>query len=62
MRSIEQIIADNGFDNRPAMDTHNLTGRVQCKECRLPARPNDTLCVGHARMMDYDPTGIAHND
>ena len=28
MRDINQIIADNGNDNTPAMDTHNLTGRV----------------------------------
>lgn len=28
MRSLEQIIADNGGDNTPALDTHNLTGRA----------------------------------
>lgn len=28
MRSIEQIIHDNGGDNTPALDTHNLTGRA----------------------------------
>lgn len=26
MRSLEQIIRDNGGDNTPGMDTHNLTG------------------------------------
>ena len=29
MRSLEQIIADNGGDNTPAGDTHNLTGRAR---------------------------------
>lgn len=28
MRSIEQIIHDNGNDNTPGLDTHNLTGRA----------------------------------
>lgn len=28
MRDIRQIIADNGWDNTPALDTHNLTGRA----------------------------------
>lgn len=28
MRSLEQIIHDNGNDNTPALDTHNLTGRA----------------------------------
>lgn len=28
MRSIEQIIADNGYDNTPIGDSHNLTGRA----------------------------------
>lgn len=28
MRSLEQIVADNGGDNTPGLDTHNLTGRV----------------------------------
>lgn len=28
MRSIEQIVNDNGGDNTPALDTHNLTGRA----------------------------------
>lgn len=28
MRSIEQIVKDNGGDNTPALDTHNLTGRA----------------------------------
>ena len=29
MRSLEQIVADNGNDNTPGMDTHNLTGRAK---------------------------------
>lgn len=28
MRAIEQIIHDNGGDNTPLLDTHNLTGRA----------------------------------
>lgn len=32
MRDIRQIIADNGNDNTPAMDTHNLTGRAPIAE------------------------------
>lgn len=28
MRSIEQIVRDNGGDDTPALDTHNLTGRA----------------------------------
>lgn len=29
MRSLEQIIKDNGGDNTPLLDTHNLTGRAR---------------------------------
>ena len=29
MRSLEQIVADNGGDNTPVGDSHNLTGRVR---------------------------------
>ena len=29
MRTLEQIVADNGGDNTPALDTHNLTGRAR---------------------------------
>lgn len=28
MRSLEQIIHDNGGDNTPMYDSHNLTGRA----------------------------------
>ena len=28
MRSLEQIVRDNGGDDTPALDTHNLTGRA----------------------------------
>jgi hypothetical protein len=28
MRDLGQIVADNGNDNTPALDTHNLTGRA----------------------------------
>ena len=29
MRDLAQIIRDNGDDNTPGLDTHNLTGRAQ---------------------------------
>jgi hypothetical protein len=28
MRDLRQIVHDNGGDNTPALDTHNLTGRA----------------------------------
>ena len=28
MRDLDKIVADNGGDDTPALDTHNLTGRV----------------------------------
>ena len=43
MRSLEQIIADNGNDNTPALDTHNLTGRALCKY--ESAESGTLLCV-----------------
>jgi hypothetical protein len=32
MRDLRQIIKDNGGDDTPALDTHNLTGRATPKE------------------------------
>lgn len=62
MRDLSQIIADNGGDNTPAMDTHNLTGRAICDACNQPSF-NYGLCRGHYRMGLYDPTReIAANE
>lgn len=62
MRSIEQIIADNGNDNTPALDTHNVTGRAKCKYCDLPAFRFGE-CKGHYELGVYDPTReIAANE
>lgn len=32
MRDLRQIVKDNGGDDSPALDTHNLTGRATPKE------------------------------
>lgn len=54
MRSIEQIVVDNGNDNTPAMDTHNLTGRVTCTYCELPTFRLG-CCAGHFELITYNP-------
>ena len=43
MRSLEQIIADNGYDNTPMGDSHNLTGRAPTEgvEWDISLREND---------------------
>jgi len=62
MRDLNQIIADNGNDPTPAMDTHNLTGRAICRYCNLPAYAYG-MCEGHYRLGLYDPTReIAANE
>jgi hypothetical protein len=33
---------------------------LTCEACSLPAKPGDTYCVGHARLMDYTPTDENH--
>lgn len=62
MRDLSKIIADNGGDNTPGLDTHNLTGRAKCDACNQPAFKFG-LCQGHYRMGQYDPTReIASNE
>lgn len=67
MRDIRQIIADNGGDNTPAMDSHNLTGRgPKCSFCGDalygygPDQP--TVCRMCQRLYEYRPGEIAYND
>lgn len=67
MRDIRQIIADNGNDNTPAMDSHNLTGRAPrctfCGDTMIGYKPNQygecRLC---RRLSEYRPGEIAYND
>lgn len=67
MRDIRQIVADNGNDNTPAMDSHNLTGRaVRCSVCgdSIIGMPiGSTECRLCNRLFEYDPSReIAFND
>lgn len=67
MRSIKQIIADNGGDNTPAMDTHNLTGRgPKCTFCGDAIIGYEPTQYGECRLCgrlgQYRPGEIAYND
>ena len=67
MRDVRQIVADNGNDNRPGYDSHNLTGRApKCGFCGDvvinydPTKP--VYCELCWKLGDYNPEGIAFND
>jgi hypothetical protein len=67
MRSLERIIADNGNDNTPALDTANLTGRVKCEFCgdigvAMADCKNENLCVRCHELYTYTREGIAYNE
>lgn len=53
MRSLEQIVADNGNDNTPALDTHNLTGRANPPKGRV--RYQYTITLERDEEEDYGP-------
>lgn len=55
MRSLEQIVADNGDDNTPGLDTHNLTGRVKPRTAR---QQNED---GTAHIAYYDARGEGYS-
>lgn len=58
MRSLEQIIHDNGNDNTPALDTHNLTGRAVPRGVEpewLPMQSDDPVDEYEA-LIDADPS------
>lgn len=68
MRDIRQIVADNGGDNTPGMDTHNLTGRIpKCEFCgdQKPLNKGCNLCnLCHKFMCrnGNNEMGFADND
>lgn len=47
MRSLDQIVKDNGGDNTPGLDTHNLTGRAAPKEVEPQWVPLERETCGH---------------
>jgi len=72
MRSLSEIVRDNGGDNTPMLDTHNLTGRVRESltldngqerdvnpdtDYRCDECSTKTLDVFHVKVDSFYPTG-----
>ena len=64
MKPLEQIVAENGGDDTPGLDTHNLTGRMVERVYPLGQEPgeHDGYTVGVDRHYDEPDLNIRHDD